>query len=480
MKLKACFRLLSILLAFATFFLICGIVPEAAPDPQGSKPEWTRITDTTEQNSYESIPARTSDGTLHVIWVRKNGNNYDLMHTAVDRDGKVAASPSTVLSSWATLSTPALVAAGSRLYAFWGGLRTTDVKDPYSGGKIYMTTSENSGARWNLDPGGKSTSNSTYASPTAAAISKSGEFVTAWAVSFALGAHVGLDGKQPDLKLESRCCTYQPKFAVDSATGEVALAWYSNVSKENGLNVQTVLPTLGTANYVPGSADDSRAQSLSADQVVGVTGRLDAPGIYVGYCSGYPTCKTVEVWPYRAAQPMMVEQAQGARFVNIAAAPEGRLWVMWMRGGRIYATRSNRAANRFGRAITVQPPPGTTDIWKVGGNGELGPLDLLASMSVPANGLATWHTRVFPPLNLNASPSHFKAAEGGKVVFTVSDVGDPVSGATVTVNGKTLTTDANGHASMTFPKGSKAGSDTATAAMKDYTDAATKVTATAN
>jgi hypothetical protein len=240
-----------------------------------------------------------------------------------------------------------------------------------------------------------------------------------------------------------------------------------------------LLPSQGTAIYVPGSASESRTESLSADQRVGITARRGAPGIYMGYCSGYPTCQTVNVWQYKAEKPMVVERAQGARFANITAAPEGRLWVMWMRSGRLYATRSNRAATRFGHPVTVAPPRGTNSIWKVGGEGSLGPLDLLASLTVESQGLATWHTRVLPPLTLSASPARFVASEGAKVEFAVTDVGDPVPGAKISVAGKTLTTDAQGHASTTFPKGTKVGAITATATMKDYSNAEARVTAAA-
>jgi hypothetical protein len=466
------------LVGLVTFSLLTVLAVEPlrpARAQQSPASHWTRITDTTGRNSDEVSEARTGDGTLHVLWLRKDGSNQDLMHTAISKDGQVAGSPSAVLHNWATLSTPAVVAADGKLYAFWGGLRSTDTKDPYSAGSLYMAASDETGSTWNLETGAKAQSHSTYASPTAATVSKSGDFVTAWAVSFALQAHVGLDPNQPDLKLETRCCTYQPKLVTDSQSGEVVLEWYSNISKAGGLMAQTILPSLGTATYVPGSASETRAESLSADQRVGITARQGAPGIYLGYCSGYPTCKTVNVWPYRAAQPMVVEHAPGARFVNIAAGPEGRLWLMWMRSGRIYAVRSNRAANRFGPVVAVTPPKGTTFIWKVGGEGSLGPLDLLASMTVESQGLATWHTQVFPPLSLSASPTSFAALQGGKVVFTVSDVGDPVPRAKVSVAGKTLTTDSAGHASMEFPKGAKAGAIVVTASKEDYTNAALRL-----
>jgi hypothetical protein len=467
------------LLAFAVLIFPATALCRAGSAKDASARFWTRLTATTGRNTDEVAEARTADGTLHVIWLRKNGVGSDLVHTAIDKDGHVSGSPSTILTAWPTLNNPALVVAGGKLRALFGGQRSTDARDPYSAGALYTATSDATGAAWTLEPGAKAPSNSVYASPTGATVAKDGTIVTAWAISFALDAHIGLDPHQPDLKLETRCCTYQPSLATDSETGEVVLEWYSNISKANGLYAQTLLPSQGTAVYVPGSASESRTESLSADQRVGITARRGAPGIYMGYCSGYPACQTVNVWPYKAEKPMVVERAPGARFANITAGPEGRLWVMWMRSGHLFAARSNRAATRFGPPVTVLPPHGTDYIWKVGGEGSLGPLDLLASMTVASQGLATWHTRVLPPLTLTASPRRFVAAQGAKVDFAVTDVGDPVPGAKISVAGKTLTTDAEGRASLAFPRGTKAGAVTATATMKDYSEAVARITAAA-
>ena len=108
----------------------------------------------------------------------------------------------------------------------------------------------------------------------------------------------------------------------------------------------------------------------------------------------------------------------------------------------------------------MAPPSGTTTIWKVGGDGALGPLDVLASVSA-GGGLATWHTQVLPRLQLKAVGSKKKAT------FTVTDAGDPVAGATVRAGGKRLTTNAAGKASGAF----KAGRLAAAATKAGYTGA---------
>lgn len=452
-------------------------IESAWAQPSPARP-WTRSTDTADSNIFEPALARTADGVLHVVWLRKNGSNRDFVHTAIGEDGKVAGTPMTVLEAWASLNNPDLIVTkdgGLRL--FFGGQRTTDVKDPHSHGSLYSVTAPASGAAWTLEKGAHAQSNAVTASPVGAGILPDGTSVAAWAVSFALQAHIGLDPKMEDLKLQTTCCAYQPDIAVDAISGEAVLGWFSNAKKEQGLFTQTIAPTLGERQFVPGSATPDRDSSLSIDQRMAITARIGAPGVYVAYGAGYPTFKTVNLWHHGSADPVVIAQAAGARHVNISAGPEGRLWVMWQRDRRAYATRSNRAATRFGAIVEVAPPAGKAEsgIYKVKGEGSLGPLDLfLACQSV--NELATYHTQVFPPLSLAASPAKMIAEDGGTVTFAVSDVGDPVEGATITVDGKNLTTDAEGKAAMTVPKGSKPGARAAKAQKDGYTDASTKVT----
>jgi hypothetical protein len=135
---------------------------------------------------------------------------------------------------------------------------------------------------------------------------------------------------------------------------------------------------------------------------------------------------------------------------------------MWHDGQHsrtIFVRRTNKAGTRFGPLVRVGPPGGATAIWKLNGEGSLGPLDLLAAVTTGSS-LATWHTQVLPPLALAA------ARAKGTVVFRVTDAGDPVAGAKVHVGGKTLTTNAAGRASLPI-----AGAAKATARMGGYSPA---------
>ena len=42
---------------------------------------------------------------------------------------------------------------------------------------------------------------------------------------------------------------------------------------------------------------------------------------------------------------------------NVAAAPEGRLWLMWEENGTIFAARTNRSATKVG-AVNASGRPG--------------------------------------------------------------------------------------------------------------------------
>jgi hypothetical protein len=420
---------------------------------------------------------RTADGVLHAVWIRKNGSKAELLHTAITPDGKVAGAPALILEAWETLNNPDLVVTkdgGLRL--FISGQRTIDIKDPHSQGSLYSATAPASGASWKLEKAGHSASTSVPASPVGAATLKDGTPVATWAVSFALQAHVGLDPKKDDLKLQSTCCAYQPDVAVDDATGEAVLGWFSNANNDQGLLTQPIAPSIGEKQYVPDSAAANRTSALSIDQRMAITGRMGAPGVYVAYGAGYPTYKTVNLWQHGSPAPRVVAQASGARLVNISAGPEGRLWVMWERNRRIYATRSNRDATRFGAIVEVAPPAGKAEsgVYKVKGEGSVWPLDLfVACQSI--NELATYHTQVLPGLSLTASPATILAAKGGPVTFQVSDAGDPIADSTISVGGKSLTTDAQGRASYVVPKGAKPGSITATASKSEYTTASARV-----
>jgi len=442
------------------------------PWRSGGPGTWTHLGDFSGRNTDEPAVARGADGTLHVVWIRRSAGKLDLVHASVDGAGAVRDAGTTVLSGWNTLQNPyLLVDPSGELRVIVGGLRGAGPRDPFDG-SFYAATAPADGSAWELHEAALVGSKNT-GSPGAVLL-PDGKPVIAWAAGMNTAVQLG-DPTSTPLRLQTGCCGYEPGVARDASTGEVAVAWYSNATREHGLQVRTVLPAAGETQYVPGSANADRTSSQSASQRVPVVSRLGAAGVYVAYCAGYPTCETVNVWREGASEPVIVARARGATHVAAAAGPEGRLWVFWMQNGRIFATRSNRAASRMGPVAEITPPAGTQQLWKLDGDGAVWPLDVVA-LAQTADGIGLWHTQALPGLTVSATPAKVTAGTATEVTLVVTDAGDPVEGAEVTVAGQTLRTGADGRAAHTVPATAAAGRLAIRAAKADYRPAGGSVT----
>jgi hypothetical protein len=94
-------------------------------------------------------------------------------------------------------------------------------------------------------------------------------------------------------------------------------------------------------------------------------------------------------------------------------------------------------------------------VWKLQGNATSDELDVFASFTSP-DSLATWHAQVLPGLTVKTK----NTTKG--VTFTVTDAGEPVSGAKVAFKKKTVTTNSQGQAT------GAAGRGTATVKVAGY------------
>ena len=64
--------------------------------------------------------------------------------------------------------------------------------------------------------------------------------------------------------------------------------------------MQQVTPTLGTKQLVPESSTGGKA--IAPSQRTPIVARAGG-GVYVAYCSGYPTCTRVLVWKVGSTTP---------------------------------------------------------------------------------------------------------------------------------------------------------------------------------
>ncbi len=424
----------------------------------GSPGTWTRVTDTNGRNIDQVGLARTGNGVLHVFWKRRVGPITDaLRHTAVSPAGKAGQS-SQVLSPMRVIGDPdAVVLPDGRLRVLFPGLG-----DTADAAGVMAATGSAAGTGWTRE-GVRVSSITSGLDSVGATTTSSGESIFSYTRSFVVAFRAGLDPGAPDTEVQpdKQCCDYMTDLATDAKTGQTWLAYFSNAKGRTGTWVQQVVPGVGKRLLVPGSA--TKGQALGVDQRVAITARIGGPGVYVAVCQGYPVCTKALLWRV-GGKALTVGKSPDVEDIHTSAGPDGRVWVAWHDGRtkQIFAVRTNKAATRVGPRVEVKTPPGTSQMWKLTGEGSLGALDLFVAASTKGS-LATWHTQVLPPLSITVK----KGKPAATIVVT--DAGDPVQGAKVSVAGKTLTTSASGAVKVSLPsvkvtvKATKAGYVPATA-----------------
>jgi hypothetical protein len=446
---------------------VVGLLAFATSAGAGPRGQWTRLPGTV-LNFAEPGLARTPDGVLHVLYTRENGSKQDLIHVAVSPAGKVGGD-TVALGGWASMSHPDLLRMpDGSLRAFFGGIRSTNAGE--TNNAMNTATAPAAGGPWTLKSGKAAQATYAYATGVAGAgLAKDGTPISTWSGTPGLGFHYGIDPTTADGKIaQSGCCLYTPDVAVDAASGQAWVGFYSNETAGPGVYVNAIGPAgaQGGRRLAPGSVTGK--DSIYPGNRTSLSGRIGAGGVYLFYGRGYPTFATLALWKVETGKAQIVIPAKGNEHANVAPAPDGRLWLMWEQSGTIYAARTNGAATRVG-AVNAIKPPGGASIYRLNGEGSAGPLDLIANMQA-AGGQALWHQQVWPKLSLTASSRG--AGKGRAIVFRVLDAGDPVGGATIKAAGKSLKTRADGSASL---KQAARGRVSATATKAGYASASLTV-----
>ena len=429
-------------------------------------------------NTNELGLLRTSDGVLHALWVnnREDGTQA-LVHqsfagtkpavpgTASDTDTVFTVNPAADQSFNDRVDLTSNGADGLRaLFA------TTFPGSPIDG--ILSTAVSATGTSWS-SPVAASATASGQRSPVYAASGIGGgtdlQGVTtgAWGDSSPDGGgyRVGLTTTGADIHFPATLGDIDPDVATDAATGETVIA----VNHQDvGINLYS--PTGADLGTVPQSGHAWTLQRTS------VTGRVGAPGIYVGYGTGDNMFNArPAIYRVGSSKFIFLKNQKDAAHVGIAAAPGGRLWIYWDRDGKLYASRTNPDVSKFG-AIVRYPSPlgGDGTIYRLAGEGSLGSLDLMALVDAKGH-LNWWLERLMPGLTIEAvGDGTVKAGE--TIKFKVTDAGDPVKGIEVyVVIGKQHIADgtnASGVAKLKIPGDAGKGKDKAyTDAYPDYSDA---------
>ena len=438
---------------------------------------WTQVSTGDVINFAEPGLHRTADGVLHVMWPEDNAlGDADILHATIAPDGTVTA-PTLAQENWWTLwpgGGDIVPAADGGIAYFFGGLRSNAPGEPNDG--LNMIASDAAGTTWdvhlgNLEPPATVARSSTIGAAVDATLTP----YQIWGSS----VHRGLDPASPATSFQGAagfgCCSYNGGLAADALTGAMYAGWYSNAAAPNrGVWVQEVSTTdgtpVGSPTRMPGSVSiyNGTEQSADAGTRIPMTGRPGAGGVFVAWPGGYPSQHQLLLWQPFDAEATTVWSARETDIDDpaIAASPDGRLWVAWTQGERVFARRSNLDVTRWGAAVKVPWPPEQESNFDLKIDSGDGFLDVIGNFDSFTSSPAFFHVRLLPGLKVAAQPGSFRRE--ARVRFTVTDAGDPVAGATVKVDGKTKTTNASGVAQIRLGPYNRARRLTAKATAPGY------------
>jgi len=404
---------------------------------------------------------RTSDGTLHVAYATQTpwGNSaYGIATTSVSTSGKLGSTVQ-ALSGWNT-GIPGIAAYPSgQLSVFFGGGTTNNSTGSDSG--PWRITSSNGGSSWTSPTDVRQNPTLEASSGDTTVGLSAGQPVLTLAQAGAIPVQKGLTGGPSSV---FQITNSKDNFAgnvssaVDASTGAMIASWNS-VQSPGGLWYQQVAPTLGSAHKLGGPFNFGQQQFVLA-------GRDSGPGVFGAWA---PPTKQINVKLVRIGGGTISVghvNGVGAAEVGVATGIHGRIWVMWWgqntkstTGADVLAvTRSNMAVTRFEpiQKYTLN----ASYMQRLSGDGRLGPLDMLIGESpVPPSGKplvsGIYYARVLPVLSARAKVRTVKNSAGQvlsyKVKVKVTDAGDPVSGAKVTILKHSAKTSKKGIATIKLP-----------------------------
>jgi hypothetical protein len=409
----------------------------------GAAASWRSLGTSGQLNVSDLVgTARGSDGTLHVAWSRRTSNGlYDLMQTPVDADGLVR-SPAPIVTGWASIEGPTLLASGSALFAFFSGTQTLVTGDPHEGVDYALTA--DGGASWALAPTALAAGDFAGERDASVALGPDGA-LTSWYAGEETVVHSGTD----PTTIDQRGYGLGTGQAIAVSGDSALVAWCAGVQGPNGVFVQSVDPATGApagvARIVPGSTSPGSSGApeafCPASTRVPLVAR-QAKGFFVATVDG--SRRTVYGWSVGAARPHRLAGGSSYKQQVAAAAspgPKASVWVGWVQDGKVVLRRSNPGASVFGATVTLNGPRDGS-IYGLDLNAQDDRVDLVARVQHDSGIVGLERTQSYPGLTLIAT-------SGRRPSFRVLDAGDPVNDATVTVAGQGGKTGPDGRVTIT-------------------------------
>jgi len=421
----------------AAVAVLCALVA-ASVAAAGVPGRWTPVSVGGVRSSDVAGIARTPDGVLHVVWQRRGAATSALWQTTVAPDATTA---SEVAAPQLTEpGAPALTASPDGTLRAFFFVRAGD-----GSGSTLRFAAQQPGGTWTVanDPFGQSTE--AHAPTVGGDAARDGTPVVAWPA----GAHVhyrfGVDPGSPTGSLNAGgCCATGAQPAVDQASGQAYVAWGTSAKGGAGVYVQAIgrsRPARARV-FATGSATPKRRAAVLPEGRVALVARAGLPGVYLAYTIGYPKVRRIAVLQVAARQRVLELEAPSAGHVALAPGSQGRLWLVWARGGAIYAVRTNRSVSRLGTVRQIPVRRGARGVDEIQADGSTGALDLIVTFEARA-GVRFWHEQVLPGLTLGITKTGGPAGST-RYVFHVADAGDPIANASVKVGKQTLTTGISG------------------------------------
>jgi hypothetical protein len=378
--------------------------------------------------------ARTPDRALHVVSPPADLRGLETWR--IGPTGHVGRRVTVLDGSWATQQPGLLTLPGGALEAVFGG------RPPQDPTTIWGVTSGNGGASW----GGATNVIGTPPNQMDAVTAQmsGSEPVLASGIAGTLTVQQGLGAVASSYQLQTAgdAMVGEVRSAVDGG-GTVVVGWNSEAGA-GGDFLQAIAPATGPVEAMPGIVQDSQS----------VAGRSVGRGVFAPYTSDG---RYVRLLRYGGRSVAVGRRGvRGARFAMAdATGPGGRIWVVWDDGrGDLAATRSNRAVTRFEPVQRLAARVGTVDrLW---GDGRLGPLDVLVDQ-VPVHGApgrGLFYGRIRPVLSVavrvrplrraRSATARRAGAVGHRLTVRVTDAGEAVRGARVSIAGARRTTGRRG------------------------------------
>lgn len=454
----------------------------AAPKPGA----WTQLG--AAQGGSSAALVHIKGGNDLVVWAPpESSNNYRYDAVELKSKGGTASQPVDVFGghNWGsvTFSPTLLNQSGNPLLVFEGA-RSTSGSDPYSHSCIVGDARTSSG--WTLQNWSLSAS---CVNPDnfGSTITRSGTLSAAWPGGWAGGNgvlyRIGASSSIPAAPADQHISTAtgdagRVSEATDSSNQDVYAAWirfFSKPPSNDGLWAADL--SKGSAPIkAPGAGTNTVA---SYPESVALAAPAKKGGVYLAYCDNASPCSKVELWRYGAKTARQVPQSVSPRSVALSAGPAGRLWIAWWSAtnGTVRVVRTNKAATRFGPVKTYAGPHGCKGDANASiriSSGSQQRLDVVMTCyDYTGSGEHASATQSLVPLQVAATTTAISHKTGGSVTYRVTDVGDPVKGSNVIVDGMRGKTNAAGRVTFRVKAGTRTGTFRVLAKKPNYLSAAT-------